>query len=203
MSAPWEALVTIAGGSALSALLILIAGYAVKRLFDRQIKRSEDLHATMLGQNLDTHRALLGFAADERRNVLAQASAFDTDLRERRIPVYTELWRLTRLLPKWPRATGITGHHLRSFSENLRKWYFSGGGMFLSYESVDAYKHLQDELAAFLAGRPSLSESITGPEYDWFRECCSALRTELTNDIVSRRAPPGLSVSPAAADLPG
>ena len=202
MSAPWEALVTIAGGSALSALLILIAGYAVKRFFDGQIKRSEDLHATMLGQNLDTHRALLGFAADERRNVLAQASAFDTDLRERRIPVYTELWRLTRLLPQWPRATGLTGHHFRSFSENLRKWYFSGGGMYLSSESVKAYKRLQNQLAHFLERR-TLSEPISGQEYDRFRKYCSALRTELTKDIVSRRAPPHLSVPPAAADLPG
>jgi hypothetical protein len=239
MSAPWEALVSVAGGSVLGALLIVLAGYVGKRMFDRAVARSEAVHAaaqtrslethkavlggiaeeqknlftrsletykaqlgeiaeeqkSLLALGLETHRALLSQAAEEQKNLLAQAAAVDTDLRERRIPVYTRLWLLTRLLPKWPRAEGIKRRDLHSLSEHLRKWYFEGGGMFLSSESVEAYKKLQDELARFYSERQPLTEPITDEEYDEFRGYCSALRTELTNDIVSRRPSPLLAAS--------
>ena len=220
MSAPWEALVSVAGGSVLGALLILLAGYVGKSVFDRAVARSEAIHQAvqarslethkallggiaegqknLLAQSLETHRALLSQAAEEQKNLLTQAAAVDTDLRERRIPHYTKLWALTRLLPKWPRAEGITHKDLRELSEHLRKWYFEGGGMFLSRVSVGAYKQLQDELARFLSTRQPLTARITDEEYEEFRGYCSALRTALTNDIVSRRPPPRLGASPPA-----
>ena len=196
MSAPWEALLTVAGGSVLGALLIVLAGYVAKGVFDRGVERSAEAYRSLLAENLETHRALLGRAAEEQKSVLTQAAAFDTDLRVRRIPVYTELWKLTSRLPKWPRAERVTYGDLLAFSGELRDWYFAGGGMFLSRQSVGAYKQVQDELAGLLAGRSAeaLAEPIATPDYDRIRGFCSALRTELTDDIVSRRAPPQLSV---------
>lgn len=175
MSAPWEALVGIAGGSAFVALLLVLGGYLAKAVFDRGMARSLELHKTLLTQDTEA-----------RKISLAQASAFDTDLRQRRIPEYTKLWALTRLLPKWPRSENVTGHDLHAFTEALRDWYFSGGGMFLSAESFKAYSGLQDCLAEFLAGQSGPVKPITPPEYDRIRQYCSALRTELTADIVSR-----------------
>jgi hypothetical protein len=32
----------------------------------------------------------------------------DKDVRNQRTAKYQELWRMTRILPKWPRATGVT-----------------------------------------------------------------------------------------------
>ncbi|HSU15018.1 hypothetical protein [Longimicrobium sp.] len=175
MSAPWEALVGIAGGSAVVALLLVLGGYLAKAVFDRGIARSAELHRSVLAQS-----------AEAQKISLAQASAFDTDLRQRRIPEYTELWSLTQLLPRWPRADNVTGQDLRSLSESLRDWYFSGGGMFLSAESFKAYGDLQDRLVEFLDDHSDLVKPISGPDYDRIRQYCSTLRSELTADIVSR-----------------
>jgi hypothetical protein len=51
----------------------------------------------------------------------------DIDLRNRRIVVYGSLWKSTALLPKWPKASGVTYEQLMQFSESLRSWYFETG----------------------------------------------------------------------------
>ena len=110
----------------------------------------------------------------------------DTDLRQRRIEVYKELWELTGLLPKWPRDETVTYERLLAFSQKLRVWYFTRGGMYLSRTSQsDGYKPLQDKIAEILRDKPS--GALSTPHYDTVRERCSDLRTHLTADIESRR----------------
>jgi len=110
----------------------------------------------------------------------------DTDLRQRRIEVYKELWELTALLPKWPRDETVTYDRLLSFSHDLRKWYFFRGGMYLSRTAQrDGYATLQDKVAEILQGKPS--GALSTVHYDTVRERCSYLRTLLTADIESRR----------------
>jgi len=175
MSAPWEALVSIAGGSMFVALLLVLAGYLAKAIFDRGIARSAEIHQALLARREETEKV-----------ALAQASAFDTDLRKRRIAAYTVLWTLTGTLPKWPRAENLAGHDLLTFTKALRDWYFSGGGMLLSAESYDAYRHLQDYLAKFLGAMADFAQPLGGEDYERIRKHCSALRRELAADIVSR-----------------
>ena len=80
----------------------------------------------------------------------------DIDLRTKRIGVYEELWRSTAILPKWPKATGVTYEQLLLFSESLRTWYFQKGGMYLSFSThKNAYGPLQDALADVLRTRTS------------------------------------------------
>lgn len=110
----------------------------------------------------------------------------DIDLRKRRIDVYGELWRATSLLPKWPRASGVTYQQLLQFSESMRSWYFEKGGMYLSRSTHrDAYGPLQDQLAAIL--RNNESGVVSDEDYEAVRACCSSLRTALARDIESRR----------------
>jgi hypothetical protein len=107
------------------------------------------------------------------------------ELLHERIAAYKELWELTKRLPKWPRATGITYDDLRDLSKSLRDWYFTdGGGMFLSRTAHTAYSALQDSLTAILIEQPS--GSLKEDHYDAVRELCSALRTTLAGDIGSR-----------------
>jgi TIR domain len=107
------------------------------------------------------------------------------ELQRERIAAYKELWRLTKLLPKWPRAKDVTYESLRELSASLRDWYFNeGGGMFLSRSSHTSYSALQDSLTAILVEQPS--ESITDEHYDAVRELCSALRTRLARDLGAR-----------------
>jgi hypothetical protein len=114
----------------------------------------------------------------------------DESLRETRIPVYKELWIKTALLPKWSRSEDVTYEMIIQFSADLRDWYFNQGGMFLSQKARGAYGDLQDTIHTVL------SEGATGrmPNHDYHkvRNMCSKLRTELTNDLLSRRGAPSL-----------
>ena len=102
-----------------------------------------------------------------------------------RIAAYKELWELTKRLPKWPRATGVTYDNLHDLSTSLRGWYFTGGGgMFLSRTAHTAYAALQDSLTAILMEYSS--GDIENGHYDAVRELCSALRTALARDVGSR-----------------
>lgn len=186
MSAPWEALVSAVGGSVLAALLLVVAGYFGKRMFEQAIERSAEYHRSMLAQTAELQKADFAQRAEAQKAALAQVSAFDTDLRQRRIPEYTKLWSLTKLLPKWPRANDVTSQDLHKLSKALRDWYFSGGGMLLSAESFDAYSELQDRLAEFLSGQADPAQPISDPDYDRIRGYCSAVRAQLAADIVSR-----------------
>ena len=113
----------------------------------------------------------------------------DVDLRVRRIDVYQELWSCTSLLPKWPKASGVTYQQLLAFSQTLRDWYFMKGGMYLSRSTHDkAYSPLQDALAEVL--KSNSSGAISDEHYERIRSACSTLRTALAGDIESRREGP-------------
>ncbi len=107
------------------------------------------------------------------------------ELQRERITAYKGLWRLTKVLPKWPRAEEVSYEDLRKLSESLRDWYFTeGGGMFLSRTAHTSYYALQDSLTAILVEHPS--GAITDEHYDVVRELCSALRSRLARDVGSR-----------------
>jgi hypothetical protein len=108
------------------------------------------------------------------------------DIQRERIVAYKELWRATKILPKWPRLEGVRYEDLAEFSQTLRNWYFTaGGGMFLSRSAHTAYAALQDSLTAILSEHPS--GIITDEHYDAIRELCSALRSRLARDVGSRK----------------
>ena len=113
----------------------------------------------------------------------------DVDLRVRRIAVYQELWTATALLPKWPKASGLTYEQLLTFSQTLRDWYFMKGGMYFSRSTHDdAYGPLQDALAEVL--KSNSSGVISDEHYEQIRRACSTLRSALAGDIESRREGP-------------
>jgi hypothetical protein len=119
----------------------------------------------------------------------AAAIQVDVDLRLRRIEVYKPLWELTAVLPRWPRDPDVTYERLLEFTESLRKWYFAGGGMYLSRTThKDGYYPLQQELERVLAQKKTGRLSHESPDdYGAIRDCCSTLRTHLATDIASRR----------------
>jgi hypothetical protein len=108
------------------------------------------------------------------------------ELQRERIASYKELWRLTKLLPKWPRSKDVTYEDLGKFSQLLRDWYFNeGGGIFLSRTAYTAYAALQDSLTAILVEQPS--GGISEEHYEAVRVLCSTLRNGLARDVDSRQ----------------
>lgn len=113
----------------------------------------------------------------------------DLDLRERRLPVYKELWAKTDILPKWPINAEVTYGQLQKLCRSLKDWYFHEGGHLLSEITHKyAYSPLQEALAN-LEYKPEGTE-VSSEDYELIRSRCSKLRTYLANDLQSRRKNP-------------
>ena len=127
---------------------------------------------------------VVAFVGALAKNALDIRSKVDEQLRDLRRPAYENLWRETALLPKWPRAQ-LTHGQLAKFSEDLRSWYFETGGMWMSRQTQQRYASLQTVLQTVTTDKPS--EPVKDADYDSVREACSRLRTDMTDDLVSRR----------------
>lgn len=117
----------------------------------------------------------------------------DEGLRDKRIELYSLLWQATGKVPMWPKRDDLTYTELRELSSAFRGWYFDDkGGMFLSSAARKAYEGVQVAITAQLAARAqarlSDAEVISDPDYTAVQQAGSALRTQLTKDLLSRRA---------------
>jgi hypothetical protein len=165
---PWELILTTLGSSSLTAVIVTVLGLTIAQKFvDQRIANAEQAFkaATELNAQIDIH------------------------LREQRIKVYSKIWKESGITPRWPRATNLTYAEILEFSERLRTWYFvDHGGMWLSTEARKAYGKLQEVNTTVIAGHDT--GALTVEDYDAILAHCSALRTELTNDLLSRRSAP-------------
>ena len=169
---PWtEILGGATGGVAVLIVAALFLGKVVtERMADTATKLVED----RLRRAEELHRSSLAFL-----------SSVDTDLRTKRIPVYAELWEKTGVLPMWPWNTELEYQDLHQLTRDFRDWYFKRGGMYLSASARDAYFEVQKSINAILekdqAGR------VSNDDYKNIQHKCSALRTKLAEDLLSRR----------------
>jgi hypothetical protein len=175
---PWNTIFAAAVSSGLTtAILIIIGVYFARRVIDGLVESGVKRYEFALQQ---AQKAL--------ESALEVGSQIDIDLRERRIRVYKCLWQRTEILPKWPRNPEVTYEALYKFSATLRDWYFQTGGMYLSRDTQKAYVAVQEKI------RETLEEKDSGPvedeHYDAIRDRCSALRTQMTEDILSRKPAP-------------
>ena len=131
-----------------------------------------------------------GFSAAilERRREIAK------ELIEIRRTAYAQLWRSTGELPRWPRDRGYTYASLATLSAVFRTWYFETGGMYLSRDARERYGAMQQAISDVLEARTGAApgstptdEPLSDFDYDLVLARCSALRSELTDDLLSRR----------------
>jgi len=124
------------------------------------------------------------------KNSLSARSKVDQHLRDERLTHYRVLWKKTGLTPQWPKADDVTYDKLDKLSKELRDWYYDGGGIYLSAEARKAYTAVQETLNKVLVPHKEDLSKCISPEdedYDRIAGCCSALRTELTQDLLSRK----------------
>lgn len=174
----YDTLISAVGGS---AIIAAVGTPFVQRALEKISNAAEKKFESAIKQSEETQKKLLEFT-----------QGVDIDLRERRIVAYSELWLTTALLPKWPRAENITYEKLLEFSGSVRDWYFKGNGMYLSENAMHSYKELQNTIHKILSEKDSglLEKTEDTDHYEIIRGCCSNLRSELTKDIVSRKASP-------------
>jgi len=118
-------------------------------------------------------------------SVLAYRNKVDEGLRDKRLALYKGIWQKTGLLPKWPRHTDLTYAELLEFCQELKKWYFEEGGIFLSRKAREAYGKLPDAIGEAL--KPNAHGVLSEADYEQVRSKCSDLRSQLTGDLLSRR----------------
>ena len=113
---------------------------------------------------------------------------YDTDLRDRRLKVYAELWASLEPLAKYAPPGPVTPRTLADLSRSLCAWYFRAGGLFLSEPARDAYFALQDSLVAHeKADGPDAHRALDHTAFEAVRGRGSLLRTQLASDIGTRR----------------
>jgi hypothetical protein len=120
------------------------------------------------------------------QTILTTRAKIDESLRADRIRVYKVLWQKTKILPQYPRSTGVTYEKLANFSEDLRDWYFNEGGIYLSTKARQSYGDAQETIGMVLT--QNKAGSISADHYDVIRKKLSFLRTQLTSDLLSRRS---------------
>jgi Sec-independent protein translocase protein TatA len=222
---PWEIILTSLGTTGLTTILVVLLLTFAQNVIERsveakvegfksELRRAEAEFQSQLARaeaRLDSElaRAEAGYkselarAEEQYKRALEVSSQIDIHLREQRIAVYKEIWLLTGRLPLWPRDLTLTYAGLLSMSEALRDWYFRTGGMWLSRAARTAYGAVQERITAILTADPSPTGRLDDEHYTEIQKLCSALRTELTNDLLSRSAPPERPPQPPSGTAPG
>lgn len=154
-----------------SILVLAVALVVMKALLDSRLKQIEAARAQELKQRAEELKLRL---------------QFDQQVRAKREAAYQLVWSHTRKLPSYPRDEGASRATLKEITEKLRDWYFDGNGMWLSGEAMNAYRRMQEGLIALWQGRALDEKLLPGPDYEQARALCSAFRTELTKDLLSR-----------------
>ena len=195
----WSELFTAMGG--LTAIIAVAAfigklvaeksADAALKQFESSLKRTEEEHRYALLRIEEEQKSLLRRQEELQKSASAFTSEIDIDLRTKRIGVYSLLWEKTGLLPMWPRNTGLEYEHLDKLTREFRDWYFAQGGMYLSETARDAYFEVQKNMTSILESNPK--GHVSDEHYTGIRQRCSALRTELTNDILTRREAPAFA----------
>jgi hypothetical protein len=146
-----------------------------------------------------------GFVTSLASNLFERRRVIDESVRKARLQVYESLWRKFGFIPKWPQGSA-TPAQLQQLSRSLRDWYFGTapetalatpedvdkthpGGMYLSTKSREKYNEFQtaiQTLAQTVDDR-TVDDPISGDAYDQLQKKVSALRVEITEDLLSRR----------------
>ena len=115
---------------------------------------------------------------------------FDKELRDHRLKVYEELWRLLEALARYDLPKPLTPKVLHELSVSMRKWYFEKGGLYLSDNTRDVYFGLKEAVKRILSDqRLDVNNEIPQHQSQAILAQASLLRAWLTRDVKTRRSP--------------
>jgi hypothetical protein len=113
-------------------------------------------------------------------------AGIDENLRSERLELYPKLWNSTAAVSRWPRVD-VTRGSLEELRGELRSWYYSKGGLFLSESARARYGDFQELIAAILTHQGDAADVLVEDRYTDLMETASALRSALTEDLDTRR----------------
>jgi hypothetical protein len=110
MNVPWQFFGSL---SAVSAILIFVGFYLGRQLIDHLERR--------VSRPLES-------AVKRAETLYEKEVELGLDLRSKRETCYRDLWRLTGLLPRWPKASDVTYAKVLERSRNCRDWFLMAAG---------------------------------------------------------------------------
>jgi hypothetical protein len=117
---------------------------------------------------------------------LSTRAKVNEELRVERLKAYPPIWERTRAFSRWPR-NAAKYEDLHRFHLDLREWYYTVGGLYMSENGRARYGEVQELAAAHLGHRRPPTASLPDDSYDALMKTCSAFRIALTEDLESRR----------------
>jgi hypothetical protein len=115
---------------------------------------------------------------------------YDKDLRNERIEAYQGLWHLFQYLGRYDLPEALTAELLKKLSEEMRDWYFGGGGLYLSEQSRTTYFKLKEDIKNILDNtEEDRWDALLNPEdRKLVLEQGHLLRDSLTHDVGTRKS---------------
>ncbi len=108
----------------------------------------------------------------------------EVELRRQRLDAFKKLWAISQPLAKYGRSEAITVGAIIRLSQELRKWYFEDGGMFLTDDSRDAYLDFQESLQNVIKSHGDNKETELDDEtFESLRRKGSSVRTTLRSSF--------------------
>lgn len=107
----------------------------------------------------------------------------EVELRRQRLDAFRKLWALSQPLAKYGRSEPVTPAVIVRLSQDLRRWYFEEGGMFLSDASRDSYFEFQESLKKVIESKGSDETSLDDATFESLRKKGSQLRTTLRDSF--------------------
>jgi hypothetical protein len=109
----------------------------------------------------------------------------EVELRRQKLDAFKKLWAISQPLAKYGRAEPVTTETIAQLSQDLRRWYFEEGGMFLTDASRDKYFEFQESLQNAIKSQKSGAAEVTLDEatFEPLRTKGSELRTTLRDSF--------------------
>jgi hypothetical protein len=134
--------------------------------------------------------AVITYFATRSKAILDLTIEYDKELRKERLAAYQQLWPKLKPLAKYSPERPLTYQIVKATSEDMRDWYFSTDGIFLSAHSRKTYFDLKgvmqiiiDDAKLQQYGEKPLDASFIRQVHD----NATLLRASLSNDIGTRR----------------
>lgn len=115
---------------------------------------------------------------------------YDKELRGIRIKVYKNLWETLQPLARYSPPEPVTYNIIKDLSEEMRKWYFEEGGIYLSKRSRKPYFNLKESLQKITDNMECEPDKQLDPKIlEPVIKGGSELRGMLSWDVGTRREP--------------
>ena len=136
--------------------------------------------------------AVITYLATRSKAVLDLTIEYDKELRKERLAAYQQLWPKLKPLARYSPERPLTYEIVKLTSEDMRDWYFSTSGIFLSARSRKPYFDLKAVMQGIIDDaklQQHGEKQLDASSIKTVLENARLLRASLSDDLGTRRKP--------------